>query len=283
MKKYEVPIIKDKNQKVLKELSKHIQPFILRRLKKDVIKELPPKIEHKVIVEMTEEQKKVYASYLTNTKREIEREINENGFNKSKFSILSLLTRLRQICCNPSSFIENFDGKSGKILALHDILEESINNNHRILIFSQFTTVLKAIGKMLKNDKIKYMYLDGQTNIKDRTDIVMNFNNGVGDVFLISLKAGGTGLNLTGADVVIHFDPWWNPAVEEQASDRVHRIGQKKSVEVIKLIARGTIEEKIYDLQEKKKKIINDVINDKNSDKNILSKITEDELRDILA
>jgi len=283
IKKYEIPIIKDKDQKVLKELSKHIQPFILRRLKKDVIKELPPKIEHKVVVEMTEEQKKVYASYLLNTKREIEHEINEKGFNKSKLSILSLLTRLRQICCNPSSFIENFDGESGKILALQDILEESIRSKHRILIFSQFTTVLKSIGRMLKKDKIDYMYLDGQTDIKDRADSVSNFNNGVGDVFLISLKAGGTGLNLTGADVVIHFDPWWNPAVEEQASDRAHRIGQKKSVEVIKLIARGTIEEKIYELQEKKKQIINDIINDKSSDKNILSKITEDELRDILA
>lgn len=283
IKKYEVPIIKNKDQKVLKELSKHIQPFILRRLKRDVIKELPPKIEHKVVVEMTEEQKKVYASYLVNTKREIEHEIREKGFNRSKLSILSLLTRLRQICCNPSSFIENFDGESGKILALHDILEESINNKHRILIFSQFTTVLKSIGKMLKEDKIDYMYLDGQTDIKDRSDSVNDFNSGVGDVFLISLKAGGTGLNLTGADVVIHFDPWWNPAVEEQASDRAHRIGQKKSVEIIKLIARGTIEEKIYELQEKKKQIINDIINDKNSDKNILSKITEDELRDILA
>lgn len=283
MKKYEVPIIKNKDQKVLKELSKHIQPFILRRLKKDVIKELPPKIEHKVVVEMTEEQKKVYASYLVNTKREIEHEIREKGFNRSKLSILSLLTRLRQICCNPSSFIENFDGESGKILALHDILEESINNKHRILIFSQFTTVLKSIGKMLKEDKVDYMYLDGQTDIKDRSDSVSDFNSGVGDVFLISLKAGGTGLNLTGADVVIHFDPWWNPAVEEQASDRAHRIGQKKSVEIIKLIARGTIEEKIYELQQKKKEIINDIINDKNSDKNILSKITEDELRDILA
>lgn len=282
IKKYEIPIIKNKDQKVLKELSKHIQPFILRRLKKDVIKELPPKIEHKVVVEMTEEQKKVYASYLVNTKSEIEHEIREKGFNKSKFSILSLLTRLRQICCNPSSFIENFDGESGKILALHDILEESIRSKHRILIFSQFTTVLKSIGKMLRDDKIDYMYLDGKTDIKDRADSVSDFNNGVGDVFLISLKAGGTGLNLTGADVVIHFDPWWNPAVEEQASDRAHRIGQKKSVEIIKLIARGTIEEKIYELQEKKKRIINDVINDKNSNKNILSKITEDELRDIL-
>lgn len=283
VKKYEVPIVKDKDEGVLKELNKHIQPFILRRLKRDVIKELPPKIEHKVIIDMTEEQKKVYASYLANTRREIENSIRENGFLHSKFQILSLLTRLRQICCNPASFIDNYEGESGKLLALQDILEESINNNHRILIFSQFTTVLKDIAKMLQNDNIKYMYLDGNTKMENRLELVTDFNKGMGEVFLISLKAGGTGLNLTGADVVIHFDPWWNPAVEEQASDRVHRIGQKKTVEVIKLISRGTIEEKIYDLQQKKKEIIEDVINDKNSDKNILSKITEDELRDILA
>lgn len=283
LKKYESPIIKDKNKKALQELNRRIQPFIMRRLKKDVIKELPPKIEHKILIEMTDEQKKVYSSYLINTKRQIESTIKEKGFKSSKIEILSLLTRLRQICCNPASFIENYEGESGKIVVLKDILEESINNKHRILVFSQFTTVLKNIGEMLQKNNINYMYLDGQTKVEERLELVNDFNKGAAEVFLISLKAGGTGLNLTGADVVIHFDPWWNPAVEEQASDRAHRIGQKKTVEVIKLISRGTIEEKIYDLQQKKKDIISNIISNEKSEKSALVNMTENELKELLS
>jgi len=281
-KKYEVPIIKDKDKKALEALNKHIKPFILRRLKKEVIKELPPKIEHKIVVEMTEEQKKVYAAYLASIKDEINREIRDKGFNRSKLQILSALTRLRQICCEPSVFIENYEGDSGKMLALEDILEESINGGHRILLFSQFTSVLKNIAKRLDNSEIDYMYLDGQTKSEARGEMVKEFNEGTSSVFLISLKAGGTGLNLTGADVVIHFDPWWNPAVEDQATDRAHRIGQKKTVEVIKLVARGSIEEKIYDLQEKKKEIIKSVIDDDKNEEFLISQMTENELQQLL-
>ncbi len=279
--KYEGPIVKDNNLMALKELNKHIKPFMLRREKKDVIKELPPKIEHKVVVEMTKEQKKLYAAYLTQSKEEIDMEIREKGFKNSRFKILSILTRLRQICCDPTTFVDNFKGESGKMEALDDLLEDSIKSGNRILLFSQFTSVLKNIEKRLKKNKIEYMYLDGQTPMEDRGGLVKSFNEGEGKVFLISLKAGGTGLNLTAADTVIHFDPWWNPAVEEQASDRAHRIGQKKTVQVIKLIARGSIEEKIYELQQKKKEIIKNVMDSEIKEENLISQMNEDEIKEL--
>lgn len=281
LQNYEIPIVKDNDKSALQELNRHIKPFILRRLKRDVLSELPPKIEHKILVEMTKEQKKLYAAYLAQFKEELSIEIKEKGFKKSKLKILSMLTRLRQICDDPSIFIENYKGDSGKMEALLSILEESISSDHRILLFSQFTSVLKNIAKILIKEKIDYMYLDGQTKMEDRVDLVRDFNNGKSKVFLISLKAGGTGLNLTGADTVIHFDPWWNPAVEDQATDRAHRIGQKSTVEVIKLISRGTIEEKIYNLQQKKREIINNVINSDIYEEGLISELSEDEIKDL--
>jgi SNF2 family DNA or RNA helicase len=280
-KLYETPIVKNGDKTALDELNRHIKPFILRRLKKDVLKELPPKIEHKLVVEMTEEQKKLYAAYSSSAKNEISREIRNNGFNKSKIKIFSILTRLRQICCDPSVFVEGFSGESGKMLALYDILSESMDQGHKVLIFSQFTSVLKNIAKMLDKDEIKYLYLDGNTKSEDRMALTKKFNGGSINIFLISLKAGGTGLNLTGADTVIHFDPWWNPAVEEQATDRAHRIGQKKNVEVIKLLSKGTIEEKIFNLQEKKKEIINNVINQDMNEDNVMTKMTQEDLENL--
>ncbi|MEG2411458.1 MAG: DEAD/DEAH box helicase [Clostridium sp.] len=280
-KTFEVPIVKDKNQDALKELLKLIRPFILRRFKKDVALELPPKIEHKIIVDMTKEQKKLYYSYVDSYKEEMRKEIKENGFNKSRMKILSLITRLRQICCDPASFIENYEGDSGKYIALYDILEESLENNHKVLLFSQFTTILGSIREKLKKKGINTMYLDGSVPSKDRMNLVNEFNSGEPAVFLISLKAGGTGLNLTSADMVIHFDPWWNPAVEEQAVDRAHRIGQKNTVEVIKLIAKGTIEEKIYNIQEKKKEIIEQVLDGEEHTDLTLSSMNEKELEDL--
>ncbi|MDP4176807.1 MAG: DEAD/DEAH box helicase [Bacillota bacterium] len=281
--KYESPIVKNKDKAVLDELNKHIKPFILRRLKKDVMKELPPKIEHKVVVEMTDDQKKLYMTYVKAIKDEIDEEIKIKGFEKSRIKILAGLTRLRQICCDPSVFVENFSGESGKITALLEILEDSIDGGHRILLFSQFTTVLKNISQKLTQNKIEYLYLDGNTKTEERGKLVKEFNEGRGSVFLISLKAGGMGLNLTGADVVMHFDPWWNPAVESQATDRAHRIGQKKTVEVIKLIARGTIEEKIYELQEKKKEIIKNVIDYNMNEEDMVSKMTQADLESLFS
>ncbi len=280
-KRYETPIIKNNDKIALKELNRHINPFILRRLKKDVIKELPPKIEHNLVVDMTQKQKKLYAAYLDKAKGEIDEEIRENGFGKSKMKILSVLTRLRQICCDPSVFIEDYDGDNGKMEALDEILEDSVGQGHRILLFSQFTSVLKNIKTRFDKNNIKYMYLDGSTKSEDRMGLVKEFNEGDANVFLISLKAGGTGLNLTGADVVIHFDPWWNPAVEEQATDRAHRIGQQKTVEVIKLLAKGTIEEKIYIMQQRKKEMIKSVMDENTNEENIITQMTQEDLESL--
>ncbi|GAA0774087.1 SNF2 helicase associated domain-containing protein [Clostridium subterminale] len=282
-KNFELPIVKEKDDKALEELLKLIKPFILRRFKRDVALELPPKIEHKIVVDMTSEQKKLYYSYVDAYKEEMEQEIKEKGFNKSRMKILSLITRLRQICCDPASFIENYKGDSGKYNALYDILEEALENNHKVLLFSQFTTILGSIREKLNKKGVNTMYLDGSVPSKDRMNLVREFNEGEPSIFLISLKAGGTGLNLTSADMVIHFDPWWNPAVEEQAVDRAHRIGQKNTVEVIKLIAKGTIEEKIYNIQEKKKEIIEKVIDGEEHTELVLSSISEKELEELFS
>lgn len=280
-KEFETPIIKEKNEAVLQDLLKLIRPFILRRFKKDVALELPPKIEHKIIVDMTLEQKKLYYSYVDAFKHEMDEEIKEKGFNKSRMKILSLITRLRQICCDPASFIENYDGDSGKYMALYDILEEALENNRKVLVFSQFTKILGSIKEALRRKGIRVMYLDGAVPSRERVELVKSFNEGEPGVFLISLKAGGTGLNLTSADMVIHFDPWWNPAVENQAVDRAHRIGQKNTVEVIKLIAKGTIEEKIYNIQEKKKEIIDKVLDGEDHGELVLSSMNQEEIESL--
>lgn len=276
--RYEKPIMREENQEVLADLSKHIQPFILRRMKKDVLEELPEKIESKYLTDMTTEQKNIYLSYMESIRNDITREINENGIGKSQMKILAALTRLRQICCHPSTFIDNYEGGSGKLDLLMDLLPDIILNGHRILIFSQFTSMLGLIAEELKKQDISYFYLEGSTSMEDRADYVKRFNEGECSVFLISLKAGGTGLNLTGADTVVHFDPWWNPAVEEQATDRAYRIGQQNRVHVIKLLTKGTIEEKIYKLQQKKKALSEAVIQSKEV---FINKLTREEIEDL--
>jgi len=277
-KKYEIPIIKGEDPKIISELSRHVNPFILRRLKKDVLKELPDKIETQLNAPLTEEQKKLYIAYLQEAKGKIAQEIAKVGFKKSHLKILAALTRLRQICCHPSMFIENYTGESGKMLLLQEILLDALDSGHRILIFSQFTTMLEIIQRFLLSENIDHFYLSGSTKAAERLNMANSFNSGQGKVFLISLKAGGTGLNLTGADMVIHYDPWWNPAVEEQATDRAHRIGQNNSVQVIKLITQGTIEEKINALQARKKTLVDSVIQ---PGETMLSKLTEKELREL--
>lgn len=279
-KKYESPIVRNDDKAASQELSRLIRPFILRRIKKDVLQELPEKIEHQLTAELTDEQKKIYLAYLQQIKGEIQEEISSKGFAQSQIKILAGLTRLRQICCHPGIFLENYQGQSGKLELLAEIIAEAIGGGHRILLFSQFTSMLQLIGKQLERERIPYLYLDGSTPAQARGEMVRDFNRGRGDLFLISLKAGGTGLNLTGADTVIHFDPWWNPAVEEQATDRAYRIGQDKVVHVIKLITRGTIEEKILALQQKKKALIDTVIQ---PGQTLLTKLTEQELWDLFA
>ncbi len=276
VKKFESPIVKSGDEAALKDLGRQIRPFVLRRMKRDVLKELPPKIETKMSAEMTSEQKKIYAAYLQQVKRDLASELKQNGFEKSQIKILAMLTRLRQICCHPALFIDNYEGESGKFDLLKEILDDAFESGHRVLLFSQFTTMLGIIRLELESQGIEHFYLDGSTKVQDRGAMVREFNEGKAKIFLISLKAGGTGLNLTGADMVIHFDPWWNPAVEDQATDRAYRIGQMNTVQVFKLITKGTIEEKIFELQQKKKEMIDAVIK---PGETMLSKMTESEIK----
>ena len=263
MKEYNNPIVRDDDKDRLLKLKSQIRPFILRRNKKDVLKELPEKIETVHVAEMTEEQEKLYSAFLLEARGEIN-ELSKTNSN-DRMKVLTLITRLRQICCDPSMFIENYKGGSGKLFDALEIIKQSIENGHRILLFSQFTRMLGILKTKLEKENIEYFYLDGALNSKDRISFVDRFNGGEREVFLISLKAGGSGLNLTGADVVIHFDPWWNYSVMNQATDRAHRIGQEKVVQVINIVAENSIEEKIMTLQKKKQNLIENVLEDNSS------------------
>ncbi len=268
----------EEGPEILEEIHKMVKPFILRRLKKNVIKELPDKIEKTMFIPLEDEQKIVYETYSEYAKDLIQKKVENDEFKKSRIEILSYVTKLRQICLDPSVTMENYNGGSGKIEALIDILEESIEGQHKVLVFSQFTSVLKNIGKILNEKSMEYCYLDGSMTSNDRMKMVNEFNDGHKNIFLISLKAGGTGLNLTSADIVIHFDPWWNPAVEDQATDRAHRIGQKNVVEVIKLISSGTVEEKILELQNSKRELIDRVLSDDLSSDAFVNRLNDDEI-----
>lgn len=275
--KFNAIFIKDVNQ--VENLKRMIKPFILRRTKEQVIKELPPKIEKEFYVEMGKTQRNTYGIYV----EEIKRKLEEKKDVKNKITIFSYLTKLRQLCLDPSIIVEGYKGKSAKTDTCLEIIKDYIEKDNKILVFSQFTSVLKNIGKKLNKNKINFYYLDGSTPAKNRITLVDSFNNNEDiKVFLISLKAGGTGLNLTSANTVIHFDPWWNPSVQNQASDRAHRIGQKQVVEVIKLISKGTIEEKIMELQQKKSELIHDMLDGNLNNTNILSSLSEEELIDLI-
>ena len=268
----------EEDECIIEELNRLIKPFILRRYKKDVLKELPPKIEKKLVVPMTDKQKSVYKTYADHVRDILEEKVKDNEFTSSKIEILSYITKLRQIAINPAVVMDEYKGGSGKIDALIDVIKSSIEENHKILVFSQFTSILKLIIPLLDKEGITYNYLDGDTKTKDRSKLVDDFNNSNTNVFLISLKAGGTGLNLTSADIVIHLDPWWNPAVEDQATDRAHRIGQKNVVEVIKMVSEGTLEEKILLLQEQKKELIDKVLDNGDSYSNLITALTEEDI-----
>lgn len=271
---FEKEIISKKNNKVIKKLVKKITPFILRRTKKEVLRDLPDKIESVRYAQMGEQQRKVYEAQLLRTRNLIEKE-------KNKIEILSALTRLRQICVHPQMFLEDYSGESTKIDLLLDLLEELIANNHKVLIFSQFTSVFDTLSERLNEKNIDHFILTGKTNAMLRVEMADMFNdaNSTQKVFLISLKAGGTGLNLVGADTVIQLDPWWNVAAENQASDRAHRIGQKNIVQVIKIICENSIEQKVLELQELKKDIISKIIAD--NDENIV-KMNDSDLKYLL-
>ncbi|MBR0089334.1 MAG: DEAD/DEAH box helicase, partial [Clostridia bacterium] len=256
--RYELPLVKDGDKMTANSFRARIKPFMLRRMKRDVLKELPDKIENTMYAELTGDQKEVYAAYLAVAKKETREYLDEGG--KGRMKILSLIMRLRQICCHPVLFDENYKKDSAKLDLLMELTHNARSAGHRILIFSQFTSMLDIIKKELDKAECTYFYLDGHTPPAERNDLSRRFNSGEGEVFLISLKAGGVGLNLTGADTVIHYDPWWNPAVMDQASDRAYRIGQTKAVQVIRLAAKGTIEEKIIMLQESKRNLADDIV-----------------------
>jgi len=260
-------------------VAKRARPFLLRRVKTDVLKELPDKIETLQSTELLPEQKKLYLAHLAMLQKETLKVLNENEFQKNRIKILAGLTRLRQLCCHPALFVEEYGGSSAKFEQLLELLAECRNADRRVLVYSQFTQMLDLIGRELGYQGIPYFYLDGQTPARERVELCNRFNDGERDLFLLSLKAGGTGLNLTGADTVILYDLWWNPAVEQQAADRAHRIGQKNVVHVIRLVTQGTVEEKMFTLQQKKKNLIEEVIQ---PGQEALSSLTEQEIRDIL-
>lgn len=278
-KKFEGPILKEEDTEALIRLKKLISPFILRRVKKDVLTELPEKNITVMKNEMESEQEKIYLSYLAQTKKEIAEELSDSTFEKSKFKILMLLTRLRQICCHPSLFIEKYKGDSGKLKQCMDLIVDAIESEHKILLFSSYTSMFDIIEKELKKLNIEYFKLVGNTPVSKRIEMVDEFNeNEKVKIFLISLKAGGTGLNLTSADVVIHYDPWWNLSAENQATDRAYRIGQKNSVQVYKLITSNSIEEKINKMQERKEKLSKDVLS---TEQTFISKMSKDEIMNL--
>ena len=271
--KYETPIVKDEDEKSLKKLKMLIEPFILRRTKKEVLTELPEKTVTVLNNEMDEEQEKLYLTYLAQAKEELADEIENNGFEKSQIKILALLTRLRQICCHPKLFIENYKGHSSKLDQCMEIVEDATEAGHKILIFSTYTSMFDLLEKELGARNINYFKLTGSTKVDERIKMVDEFNEtNNAKVFLISLKAGGTGLNLTGADMVIHYDPWWNLSAENQATDRAYRIGQKNNVQVYKLITKNSIEEKIYELQKRKSELAQNMLSTKTTFVNKLSK-----------
>lgn len=268
------------NTSNLENLKRKIFPFILRRMKADVLKDLPPVSEITYHCQLTQVQQDLYKSYALAAKEELSRLVQKEGFDKIRIHVLATLTRLKQICCHPAIFAKDGAqrGDSAKYEMLMDLLSNLMENKKKAVVFSQYTKMLHIMRNDLEEMGVSFSYLDGST--KNRMDIVKEFNaNENISVFLISLKAGGVGLNLTGADTVIHYDMWWNPAVEAQATDRVHRIGQKSSVSSYKMITLGTIEEKILSMQERKKGLVKQLIN---SDEEVISKLTWDEVLELL-
>ena len=273
----------DKEESNLNRLNTQIKYFILRRKKKDVVKDLPDKLENNIYIDLGKTQKQVYMAEVQKTKEELDELIKLEGWSKARFKILQLLTKLRQICIDPSIIFDNYKGESAKIDELLKIVEETKANGHKMLIFTTYKKALDLIIPKLNNIGISSYYIDGSVSSKKRMELVEKFNNDNTDVFIITLKAGGTGLNLTSATVVIHLDLWWNPQTENQATDRAHRIGQKNTVEVIRLITKGTIEERILELQNKKRKLAELLIDNENSNENNFSKLTEDDIKMLLS
>ncbi|MCK4564422.1 MAG: SNF2 helicase associated domain-containing protein [Verrucomicrobia bacterium] len=281
---YELPILNGgaDGDYVQAKLRRKLHPFLLRRLKKHVAKDLPPKIERIAPCKLTQDQHKVYTQLLEDSKRKISNMVAKDGFNKCRMEILKTLLRLRQTCCHIDLLkLDGVESKhpSAKMELFFELLNEALDSKHRVLVFSQFTSMLAILKKEMEARDLEYCYLDGST--KDRQAVVRKFNKDhTIPVFLMSLKAGGTGLNLTGADMVIHFDPWWNPAVEAQATDRAHRIGQKRTVYSVKLITKGTVEEKVVAMQQRKQNVIDATLT---TDEQVMQKLTWEDVQELLS
>lgn len=275
---YQVPIEKLSQVETAKHLQNKIKPFVLRRLKKQVLTELPEKTEIATYCEMTDEQKEIYRDIVLQTKKDLMQKIKKEGIEKNQLNILSALLRLRQICCHPGLISPEFEHlSSGKFELFKETISEILEEKHRILVFSQFVSMLTIIKNWAKQNDIPFAYLDGST--KNRQEIIEKFQKEKNaSLFLLSLKAGGTGLNLTNADYVVHFDPWWNPAVEDQATDRAHRMGQEKKVFVYKMITKNSVEEKILRLQQDKRKLNESVIV---ADQSFAKQITKEDLESL--
>ncbi|MDP1879536.1 MAG: DEAD/DEAH box helicase, partial [Parachlamydiaceae bacterium] len=274
------PTIHQQMGKNLDHLRKKVAPFILRRMKKDVLDDLPPISDIVYHCHLSDLQKELYQSYAKSAREELSQLVHKEGFERVQIHVLATLTRLKQICCHPAIFAKDQAeaGDSAKYDLLLDLLQSLVEGRHRSVIFSQYTKMLNIIREDLVKQGIRFEYLDGSS--KNRQQIVKTFNEDESiPIFLVSLKAGGSGLNLVGADTVIHYDMWWNPAVEAQATDRVYRIGQKKSVSNYKLITSDTIEEKILKLHERKKGLLKDVVN---RDEEMMAKLTWEEVLELL-
>jgi SNF2 family DNA or RNA helicase len=261
-------------------IAQKINFFVLRRMKEDVLDDLPPKTETEEFIELSPEQKQLYQTQLSLIRNDVETLIEEDAFEENRMKVLAGMTRLRQICCDPRLIDESYTGNSAKLERLEEYLREALANNKRVVLFSQFTSMLSIIRDILDEYGVDYHYLDGTTPKMERLDLTTRFNEGEKDLFLISLRAGGTGLNLTGGDTVILYDSWWNPAVEDQAADRVHRFGQDKPVQVIRLIMKGTIEEGINELQEQKRELIDSVI--RKEDEKAVRSLTKEDILQLL-
>ena len=258
------------------DLLRRIRPFLTRRLKQEVLEELPDKMEITMKAQMTPEQERIYRAALERLRPKISELLEEKGVDRSRMEVLSAITELREICCHPSLVMNEYRGGSGKEDLLLEILPEMIGGGRRILLFSQFTRMLKMLRTRLEESGFSTLYLDGDTPADERLELAERFNGGEAQIFLISLRAGGYGLNLTGADLVIHYDPWWNPATEDQATDRAHRIGQQKKVQVIRLVTGESIEEQVVELGGRKKALFERLITPGESG---VSALTEQEIR----
>ena len=256
---YEQQIVAKQDKVITGRLRKMIRPFILRRLKTAVLKELPDKLEEVVYSRMEDEQREIYEANVQKVLDSLSKQTSEE-FRTNKIQILAELTHLRQLCCDPSLVYENYKGGAAKVDTCMELIKSAVESGNKLLVFSQFTSMLDIIKRRLKKEKIAFYLLTGSTSKEKRKELVTTFNKDKTPVFLISLKAGGTGLNLTAASIVIHFDPWWNMAAQNQATDRAHRIGQTNIVTVYRLIMKDTLEEKILKLQERKAGLSEEII-----------------------